>query len=103
MVFKVFRANKQKITGVTFWNLTDRTTWLDNYPVPGRKNYPLLFDANYQPKKAYWDVVNFKQYSDEKNIITNYHIFLYTSAASAKQLHISKPNFSRVLSRPFNL
>lgn len=61
MVFKVFRANKQKITGVTFWNLTDRTTWLDNYPVPGRKNYPLLFDANYQPKKAYWDVVNFKQ------------------------------------------
>lgn len=59
-VFKIFRDSKDKLTSVTFWNITDRYTWLDNYPVPGRKNYPLLFDANYQPKKAYWSVVNFK-------------------------------------------
>ena len=59
-VFKIFRENKDKLTSVTFWNITDKYTWLDNYPVPGRKNYPLLFDANYQPKQAYWSVVNFK-------------------------------------------
>jgi endo-1,4-beta-xylanase len=47
------------INGVTFWNVTDRHTWLDDYPVPGRKNYPLLFDANGQPKKAFWEVVEF--------------------------------------------
>jgi endo-1,4-beta-xylanase len=59
-VFKVFRQYREVITGVTFWNISDRHTWLDNYPVPGRKNYPLLFDENLQPKKAYWKVVDFR-------------------------------------------
>ena len=57
--FKIFRKYKKNITSVTFWNISDRNTWLDNYPVPGRKNYPLLFDRNYQPKKAYEAVVKF--------------------------------------------
>lgn len=60
-VFKIFREYRKNITGITFWNLSDRYTWLDNYPVPGRKNYPLLFDTNLQPKKAFWEVVNFKK------------------------------------------
>jgi len=58
-VFKTLRKYKKVITGVTFWNLSDKYTWLDQYPVPGRKNYPLLFDQNMQPKKAYQGVVNF--------------------------------------------
>jgi endo-1,4-beta-xylanase len=57
--FKVFRKYKKVITGVTFWNTTDKYTWLNHYPVPGRKNYPLLFDENAQPKKAYQEVINF--------------------------------------------
>jgi len=59
MFFKVFRDYKETLTGVTFWNISDRHTWLDHYPVEGRKNYPLLFDENYQPKKAFWEVVEF--------------------------------------------
>jgi endo-1,4-beta-xylanase len=59
MVFKVFREYKEKITGVTFWNVSDKSSWLDNFPVRGRKNYPLLFDQSLQPKKAYWEVVRF--------------------------------------------
>lgn len=59
MVFKIFREYKNVISGVTFWNVSDRYTWLDTYPVPGRKNYPLLFDQNHQRKKAYWEVVKF--------------------------------------------
>ena len=59
MVFDVFRKHRDKITGVTFWNLTDKYSWLDNFPVPGRKDYPLLFDKDGQPKKAYESVVNF--------------------------------------------
>jgi endo-1,4-beta-xylanase len=59
MVFKVFREYKDKITGVTFWNVSDKSTWLDNFPVRGRKNYPLLFDQNLKPKKVYWEVVRF--------------------------------------------
>jgi len=61
MVFKVFREYKEHITSVTFWNISDRYSWLDTYPVQGRKNYPLLFDTSLQPKKAYWEVVNFKK------------------------------------------
>jgi endo-1,4-beta-xylanase len=63
MVFDVFREFQSVITGVTFWNITDKYTWLDTYPVKGRKNYPLLFDQNAQPKKAYWEVVGFKEKS----------------------------------------
>jgi endo-1,4-beta-xylanase len=60
-VFSIFREYKKHITSVTFWNVSDRYTWLDTYPVPGRKNYPLLFDTNMQRKRAYTEVVNFKK------------------------------------------
>ncbi|WP_432710819.1 endo-1,4-beta-xylanase [Pedobacter sp.] len=59
MLFKVFREYKDVITNVTFWNVSDRYSWLDQYPVSGRKNYPLLFDAQLKPKKAFWAVTNF--------------------------------------------
>jgi endo-1,4-beta-xylanase len=62
MFFRVFREYKNVITGITFWNVSDKRTWLDSFPVRGRKNYPLLFDQELKPKKAYRDVVNF---SDE--------------------------------------
>ncbi len=60
-IFSIFRSFKKEISSVTFWNLSDRSTWLDQYPVPGRKNYPLLFDQNLQRKKAYWSVVDFRR------------------------------------------
>jgi endo-1,4-beta-xylanase len=58
-IFSVFRDYKTVLNGVTFWNVTDKHTWLDQYPVPGRKNYPLLFDTAGRQKKAYWEVVKF--------------------------------------------
>ncbi len=59
MFFQVFRKHKDIITGITFWNLSDRYSWLDNFPVRGRKNYPLLFDEQLRPKEAYWKVADF--------------------------------------------
>lgn len=61
MIFEVFRDYKDALTGVTFWNISDRYSWLDHYPVEGRKNYPLLFDTELQPKKVYHKIVNFNQ------------------------------------------
>jgi endo-1,4-beta-xylanase len=58
-VFAILRDYKNVITGVTFWGVSDRHTWLDDYPVHGRKNYPLLFDQNLKPKKAYYEVIDF--------------------------------------------
>jgi endo-1,4-beta-xylanase len=59
MIFEVLRKYKSLISGVTFWNLSDKNTWLDQFPVAGRKDYPLLFDTNLQPKKAYQVVTQF--------------------------------------------
>lgn len=59
MFFRVFREYKDVITSVTFWNLSDRYSWLDYYPVAGRKNYPLLFDQDMERKKAYYQVIDF--------------------------------------------
>ncbi|MBL7857414.1 MAG: endo-1,4-beta-xylanase [Cyclobacteriaceae bacterium] len=57
--FELFRKHKDAIESVTFWNISDRRSWLDNFPVRNRKDYPLLFDKDLQPKKAYEKVVNF--------------------------------------------
>lgn len=72
-IFKIFRDYKKVITGVTFWNVSDKYSWLD-YRGGGlaggaaatetstrtiKKAYPLLFDENLQRKKAYWSVVDF--------------------------------------------
>lgn len=59
-IFSIFRKYRQYITNVTFWNLSDRYSWLDHYPVHGRKNYPLLFDRELERKKAYYKVVDFR-------------------------------------------
>jgi endo-1,4-beta-xylanase len=59
MSFDLFRKYKNVVSGVTFWNIADRYSWLDNFPVRNRKDYPLLFDRNLKPKKAYWEVVKF--------------------------------------------
>lgn len=57
--FESFRKFRSILTGVTFWNISDRHSWLDNFPIRGRKNYPLLFDKELKPKKAFWAVVKF--------------------------------------------
>lgn len=52
-LFKTFVANRNEITRVTFWGVTDGDSWLNNWPVRGRKSYPLLFDRDCKPKPAF--------------------------------------------------
>ena len=59
-LFEVFRKYPDVITGVTLWGLYDGQTWLDFFPVKGRKNWPLLFDVGLEPKKAFWEIVEFR-------------------------------------------
>lgn len=59
MVFRLFRKYRNVISAVTFWNVSDRYSWLDRRG--GGKAYPLLFDTAYKPKKAYWSVINFNE------------------------------------------
>ena len=56
--FELFRRHRNVITGVTFWGIADDNTWLSEFD-SGRKDFPLLFDNNHQPKKAFDAVMNF--------------------------------------------
>ncbi|WP_209402721.1 endo-1,4-beta-xylanase [Pseudozobellia sp. WGM2] len=56
-IFKLFRKHRDKIDRVTFWGINDGSSWLNNWPIDDRTNYPLLFDRNYRPKKAYESVM----------------------------------------------
>jgi endo-1,4-beta-xylanase len=51
-LFRVFVAHRDVIDRVTFWGVGDGDSWLNNWPVPGRTSYPLLFDRRDQPKPA---------------------------------------------------
>ncbi|MCR5180217.1 MAG: endo-1,4-beta-xylanase [Bacteroidaceae bacterium] len=53
-LFRVFRKHHDVIDCVTFWNLSDRDSWL------GAANYPLPFDAEYKPKLAYEYIAQMK-------------------------------------------
>ncbi|CAN7160062.1 endo-1,4-beta-xylanase [Paenibacillus sp. LjRoot153] len=52
-IFELFREYRNSITAVTFWGAADDYTWLDDFPVKGRKNWPFLFDGHHAPKKAF--------------------------------------------------
>ena len=52
-IFQLFLTHKDKIKRVTFWGTTDKYSWLNNWPIKGRTNYPLLFDRNGKPKAAF--------------------------------------------------
>lgn len=52
-VFRLLREYRQVISSVTFWGAADDYTWLDNFPVRGRKNWPFLFDEQHRPKPAF--------------------------------------------------
>ncbi len=56
-LFFVYVQNRKSIERVTFWGVNDGDSWLNNWPVPGRRNYPLLFDRHDQPKPAFSNVI----------------------------------------------
>lgn len=51
-LFSLFYERKDKIARVTCWGLHDGMSWKNGYPVPGRTNYPLLWDRQRKPKPA---------------------------------------------------
>lgn len=50
--FGIFVKNKDKISRVTLWGLHDGMSWKNDYPIPNRTNYPLLYNRNFEPKLA---------------------------------------------------
>jgi len=53
----VYEKHRDIIDRVTFWGVTDETSWLNDFPVRGRTNWPLLFDRQGKAKPAFDSVV----------------------------------------------
>lgn len=56
-LFTLFLKYKKNISRVTFWGVDDKQSWLNDFPIRGRTNYPLLFDRNFKPKPAFFSVI----------------------------------------------
>ncbi|MHA6530094.1 endo-1,4-beta-xylanase [Paenibacillus sp. BAC0078] len=56
-IFALLLEYRGAIDSVTFWGVADDYTWLDGFPVRGRKNWPFLFDEHRQPKASFGRLV----------------------------------------------
>jgi len=59
-LFNLFLKYKDNVSRVTFWGVNDGQSWLNGFPVRGRTNYPLLFDRQFNPKPAFYAVIDTK-------------------------------------------
>ena len=51
-LFRIFHRKRDAIARVSLWGVHDGMSWKNDYPVPHRTNYPLLFDRQRQAKPA---------------------------------------------------
>lgn len=59
--FRLFLKHQDVVTRVTLWGVGDGQSWLNDFPVAGRTNYPLLWDRQFRPKPAYFSVLSVLQ------------------------------------------
>lgn len=57
-LFKLYLKHREAIDRVTFWGVADGDSWLNNWPIKGRTNHPLLFDRSGQSKPAFTAIIN---------------------------------------------
>lgn len=56
--FKLFLKHEDKISRVTVWGVTDADSWRNNWPMPGRTDYALLFDRQYNAKPVVKQIID---------------------------------------------
>lgn len=66
-MFELFLKYNDVVDRVTIWGLNDALSWLNNFPIRGRKDYPVLFDRNNQPKSVVDEMIKMaKKYKSKK-------------------------------------
>ncbi len=56
--FKIYLKHKDQISRITLWGVSDKTSWLNDWPIKGRTAYALLFDRDYNPKPVLQKIVD---------------------------------------------
>ena len=59
-IFECFKKEAKAgiLKDVVLWGITDRMSWKNNFPVPGRGDAPLLFDNDGKEKPAFYKLLN---------------------------------------------
>jgi endo-1,4-beta-xylanase len=57
-MFAMFLRNHKVIDRVTIWGLSDGSSWLNNFPVRGRMDYPMLYDRQMKPKAVIQQMID---------------------------------------------
>ncbi|MBQ8712044.1 MAG: endo-1,4-beta-xylanase [Prevotella sp.] len=60
-LFKIYYRHRDQISRINLWGIADHNSWLNDWPVKGRTNYPLLFDRQYQPKPIVNEIIKLYQ------------------------------------------
>jgi endo-1,4-beta-xylanase len=55
--FDLYRRRSDVVRRVTFWGVSDDDSWLNDFPMRGRTNHPLLFGWRGEPKPAFHAVI----------------------------------------------
>lgn len=56
-LFRLFVEHDSSIDRITFWGLTDGDSWLNDWPIRGRTNYPLLYNRDFTIKQPVQDAI----------------------------------------------
>ena len=63
-LFRIFLRHAGKLTRVSFWGAHDGCSWLNDFPVAGRTDYPLLYDRSFKPKPCAFAVEKLARSAD---------------------------------------
>lgn len=105
--FDLFVKHADIMDRVTVWGVSDGDSWKNDFPVKGRKEYPLLFDRNHQPKPFIRELLSPKTatfddftYSVEGKTVKGEDSIQNTYADNSQPIN---PPASRLLSRSQHL
>ena len=59
--FRLYYKHRDIISRINLWGISDKNSWMNDWPIQGRTSYPLLFDRNYQPKPVVEDIIKLYQ------------------------------------------
>lgn len=70
-LFRLFVKYPSTISRITFWGVNDAQSWLNNFPIRGRTNYPLPFDRQNNPKPAFYAIIGARKNSRSEKETNN--------------------------------
>jgi len=116
-LFRVYLKHRDAIERVTFWGVADGDSWLNNWPMKGRTNYPLLFDRFGRGKTALAAIISLSSAStglnwpveltaeqDHKRLLDLLHISSLRPGANGNDLRApNAANYDEAKANPYPL